>query len=271
MKMFNDILDLTKKSKKYNLHSHTEFCDGRATMEAFARKAVEEGFLIYGFTPHSPIPFISSCNMLKDNVGRFAEECERIKKQYPQTLFLKGMEIDYLGTQWGPSTSFFSDLGLDYSIGSVHFIQNKKKEWIDIDGSNESFAVKLHKDFNNDLDYIIKSFFGQSMEMVIKGGFNIIGHFDKIADNASFVSPGIEDTQEFISQVENLIAEIKKAGLTAEINTKKVDAKKRFFPHTRYWKVLIDNEIPIVVNSDAHVPALINAGRDEAFSILNNI
>lgn len=269
--MFKDILLQTTLTDRYNLHSHTEFCDGKATMEAFARKAVEYRFSLYGFTPHSPIPFHSPCNMLADKVGRYLNECDIIRERHPETKFLKGMEIDYLGKDYGPAIPYFRDMGLDYSIGSVHFIRTQKGEWVDIDGSNEAFASRLVNYFSNDLDYIIKSFFEQSLEMISAGGFDIIGHFDKIADNADFISPGIEDNTRFIDSVDNLIDEIASAGITAEINTKKYDSKKRFFPRTVFWKKLKQKNIPIVVNSDAHVPALINAGRDEALKILKEL
>ena len=49
-----DILSLIGNERRYNFHSHTEFCDGRAQMQAFAAKAVELGFRHYGFSPHSP-------------------------------------------------------------------------------------------------------------------------------------------------------------------------------------------------------------------------
>ncbi len=54
-----DFIATIGDSSLYNFHSHTEFCDGRAQMEAFAREAVRCGFTHYGFTPHSPIPIQS--------------------------------------------------------------------------------------------------------------------------------------------------------------------------------------------------------------------
>lgn len=265
---FKEILRIAESDRNYNLHSHTEFCDGRATMEAFARQAVKDKFRIYGFTPHSPIPFPSPCNMLAANVERFLAEVDRIREMYPDVIFLKGMEIDYLGDSWGPANEYFRSMPLDYRIGSVHFIQNQEGKWVDIDGSNESFAKKLDADFGGDLSFVIESFFRQNENMVKAGGFDIIGHLDKIADNASFVSPGIEDTPEFIAKVEHLIDLVAESGCAVEINTKKVKDKKRFFPHPQYWQKLRNLNIPVLVNSDAHVPALINAGREEAFELI---
>ncbi|MDE6268030.1 MAG: hypothetical protein K2M04_03005, partial [Muribaculaceae bacterium] len=46
--------DLLEGSRDYTLHSHTQFCDGRAPMEVMARAAADAGFSRYGFSPHSP-------------------------------------------------------------------------------------------------------------------------------------------------------------------------------------------------------------------------
>ena len=115
-----DFLKETGTSKLYTFHSHTEFCDGRAQMEAFAREAVKRGFTHYGFSPHSPVPIESPCNMKVADVDRYFAEVERIRRAYgDRCRFYAGMEIDYLGDDWGPSSPYFATLPLDYAIGSV--------------------------------------------------------------------------------------------------------------------------------------------------------
>jgi len=87
-----DFLSLIGNSRLYTFHSHTEFCDGRAQMEAFAREAVRQGFTHYGFTPHSPLPIPSPCNMTRDNVPRFLAEVGRIRAEYgDRCRFYAGM------------------------------------------------------------------------------------------------------------------------------------------------------------------------------------
>jgi histidinol phosphatase-like PHP family hydrolase len=41
------------------------------------------------------------------------------------------------------------------------------------------------------------------------------------------------------------------------------------FPHPRHWQRLQQAGIPLIVNSDAHVPALINASRDIVLNLLS--
>lgn len=266
---FRHILDEIGCSQAYNLHSHTQWCDGRAPIAVMAEAAVAAGMTHYGFSPHSPIPIPSPCNMSPESVDGYLAETARLKSVYDGRCRLyTSMEIDYLGDRWGPSSDYFMELPLDYRIGSVHFIPNQLGEYYDIDGAPERFARYLDECFDGDLRYVVETFFSQSLAMVEAGGFDIIGHLDKIGYNASTVSEGIDREPWYVSLVDKLIDATAAAGIAVEINTKARDTRGRFFPDTIYWPRIKALGIPVVVNSDAHFPELVNAGRDEAFSLL---
>lgn len=245
----------------YTLHSHTEFCDGHAPMAEFAAEAARRGFEMYGFTPHSPVPIASPCNMKESDVPKYLAEVERLRKLYPQVKFLAGMEVDFLGDNWGPHLPYFHSLGLDYTIGSVHFIPTQEGEYVDIDGSYERFARNMKERFHNDIRYVVETFFRQSLRMVELGGFDIIGHFDKIKHNAGHWHEGVEREPWYEDGVEALIQAIIRAGIIVEINTKAWREHEQLFPAQRHWRRLIEAGVDIVVNSDAHDPALIDASR----------
>ncbi len=272
-----DFLKELNGSKAYTFHSHTEFCDGRATMEAFAREVVARGFTHYGFSPHCPLPIVSPCNMRREDVGRYLSEVDRIKGEYGgHCRFYAAMEVDYLGEEFGPSSREISELPLDYVIGSVHFVANRKGRLVDVDGRFESFRRKMRDYFDDDIRYVCEAFYSRSVAMVEAGGFDIIGHFDKIGQNASYFQPGIEAEEWYQALVSDLVDRIishnarhPERPLTVEINTKAyADHSGRLFPHPRHWGRLIEAGVPLIVNSDAHVPALIDASREMTFSML---
>ena len=272
-----DFLKELNGSKAYTFHSHTEFCDGRASMEAFAREVVARGFTHYGFSPHCPLPIVSPCNMRREDVGRYLSEVDRIKGEYGgHCRFYAAMEVDYLGEEFGPSSREISELPLDYVIGSVHFVANRKGRLVDVDGRFESFRRKMRDYFDDDIRYVCEAFYSRSVAMVEAGGFDIIGHFDKIGQNASYFQPGIEDEEWYQALVSDLVDRIishnarhPERPLTVEINTKAyADHSGRLFPHPRHWGRLIEAGVPLIVNSDAHVPALIDASREMTFSML---
>ena len=264
-------MDLLKEiglSQLYNLHSHTPFCDGRADMEEFVVEAVTQGFTHYGFSPHSPVPIASPCNMSDQDVPAYLDECERLKTAFGDKITLyTAMEIDYLSQNWGPSHDYFQSLPLDYRIGSVHFIPSEHG-MIDVDGSPKDFVVKMREHFYEDIRYVVTTFYQQTWDMLNAGGFDIIGHFDKIGFNASAYQPGVEQEPWYRQLVADTIDLIAEKGVIAEINTKAWDANQRLFPSPQWLQMLRQRHIPVVVNSDAHFPQLINAGRQKGLSLL---
>ena len=62
-----------------NYHSHTEFCDGRASMAEIADSAYEAGFKVWGTSPHSPICCPSGANMKAEDVDSYIQQSERLK------------------------------------------------------------------------------------------------------------------------------------------------------------------------------------------------
>ncbi len=268
-----NINDIVSQTDLYNLHTHTQFCDARAPMEDFVREAIALHFTHLGFTPHSPTTAESPCNMSRASVHDYFQEMERLRGIYGGQIHLyTGMEIDYVN-DFGPSDSYFQSLPLDYSIGSVHFIPaiNNPSLLIDIDGHYDAFKKKMHNYFEDDIEYVVRTFFAQSMQMVEKGGFDIVGHFDKIGLNASLYSSNLDEEPWFDKLVLQMFESIMDCHLTVEINTKSWLQHNRFFPNIKYFAMLKKYKAPVVINSDAHYPTLLNSGRNEARRLLDSL
>lgn len=256
---------------KINLHSHTQFCDGRSSMEEILEAARKEGFSTWGFSPHAPICLESPCNMKAEDVGSYLKEIERLKVFFPDIKILAGMEVDYIDDNNGPSCSQVQDYGLDYVIGSIHFIPNQKGEFYDIDGSPERFQRILKEYFNGDLNYVVKTFWVQTQRMIKAGGLDIVGHIDKISLNASFVNPDIENDPRYKRLAQETISMAMEKGLQIEINTKHYEKYGKFFPHPRYWKQILKEGHGMPINSDAHYADRIESGISQAETIMNEI
>ncbi len=266
-----DFGEIVKSSRLYNFHSHTQFCDGRATMEQFVVAAIGQGFTHYGFTPHSPVPIASPCNMKAEDVPAYLAEFSRLKALYGHRINLcLSMEIDYLGPQWGASSSYFSTVPLDYRLSSVHFIPSMvdSGEMVDVDGNFLSFRKKMETYFGNDIEAVVRSFYAQSIAMIEAGGLDVVGHFDKIGHNAGHFSEGIEQEPWYIELVERTFEAIMDHHLIIEVNTKALRDHGRTFPNQRFYYLLKRYHAPLLINSDAHYPELINAGREETMSLL---
>lgn len=268
-----DFSDIIQHTDLYNFHSHTQFCDGRDSMESIVLSAIEHKFTHLGFSPHSPVPIASPCNILSEDVNKYFDELFRLKQKYGDKIKLyRSFEVDYLN-DWGPSNEYFKGLGLDYIIGSVHFIPSfvDNNVFIDVDGSPESFIDKMHNHFYDDIDGVVISFYTQTLKMLEAGGFDIIGHFDKIGYNASCFKPGIEDEKWYVDLLHEVFDAIMDKHYWIEINTKAYNNQHRFFPNQKFWDWLIKYNAPVLINSDVHKAELINAGRKEAFEIFRSL
>lgn len=254
-------------------------------MACFVAAAVNAGIKHLGFTPHSPIPIPSPCNMHKEQVGDYIAEFNRLKAEYAGRIELYlSMEIDYLGKLWGASSGYFSELPLDYRLSSIHFIPTQDGETlVDVDGRPESFIGKMHTYFHDDIRYVVDTFYAHTLDMIEAGGFDMIGHFDKIGFNASKYQPGIEDEPWYRKHIDNVIDALKGSDIVVEINTKawevppgsSEEAKSsyipRLFPSENTIRRLRDAGLPLAVNSDVHFPDRITVGRAAAFKIIDSI
>ena len=265
-----ELFSLIKDTQDYNLHSHTEFCDGHATLSEMAGAAAEAGMKVWATTPHSPICVESKCNMSKDSVPAFLEQCEAARERYDGTMrFLTSMEIDFISRDFGPHIDYFQKLPLDFRLGSVHFVPNQEGVWLDCDGRFERFAEYLRDGFNGDLRYVVEKYFEQVLTMLELGGIDMLGHFDKIIGNAAMADATIESQGWYEALVDDVVSHASASGVVVEINTKAFHDKGRFFPHSRWWDKLKSAEVPVAVNSDAHYPEKVNLGRQEAISLWN--
>lgn len=252
-----------------NLHSHTQFCDGRAPMAEIAEAAFHAGFTEWGISPHSPICCESSCNMKKEIVPEYMREADRLKSlYYGRMRILTGMEVDYISPEFGPHIEFFRNLPLDYRIGSVHFVRTRDGRAIDCDGAAGRFLRFLADDFGGNLRYVVDTYFAMQMEMLEHGGFDIIGHLDKIGDNGSAADPELENHPWYSALVEKVIAKAVQKGVVIEINTKKFPTSSRFFPNEKWWPLLKRHNARVVISTDAHYPDKVAAGYADAIRLL---
>lgn len=252
-----------------NYHSHCSFCDGRAPMESFVESAVNAGFTAYGISSHAPLPFPTGWTLSRERMDDYLEEIGRLKERYRGQIELyAGMEIDYLNERQHPAIPYFQQLSLDYRIGSVHLVYTPEGKIVDTDTSVENFRQLLTEDFHGDLKGLVSAYFLASMHLVEQGGFDFVGHINKISYNAEQCDSALTQGEWYRRKLEDLFAFVAERGLRIEVNTKYYPKRGCFFPRLEDWKLLKQWKIPVVVNSDAHFPELVNAGRKEALQAL---
>ncbi|MDR2469658.1 MAG: histidinol-phosphatase [Tannerella sp.] len=256
-----------------NFHSHCTFCDGRAEPEEFIRMALSRNFRAYGFSSHSPLPFETVWNMSVVDMPGYIGEINRLKQKYDgQIEIYLGLEIDYLDETYHASIPFFRSLPLDYRIGSLHFMPWRQPlteaNMSAVDCGYDEFRQMTHARYGGNIRLVTKDFFETSMRMIETGGFDIVGHADKIVMNGSRC-PGFDLSADWYRQpFEALIDLIAEKGLIVEVNTKNFMRQQQSYPQVDALKLLYRHRTPVMVNSDCHAPEWINDGRDEMLVIL---
>lgn len=252
-----------------NYHSHCLYCDGRANMEDFIRFAISEGFSSYGISSHAPLPFSTAWTMEWDRMGNYLSEFSRLKEKYEGKIELAiGLEIDYLNDDSQPALTRFQELPLDYRIGSVHMLYSPEGQVVDIDTPAAIYRQLVDAHFGGDLDSVIHLYYKNLNRMVELGGFDIVGHADKMHYNASCYRPGLLDEPWYNTLVCDYFETIARRGYIVEVNSKAFLELGTFYPNERYLPLFKELGIRMQVNSDAHYPERINNGRSEGLAAL---
>lgn len=236
---------------KCNLHTHTQFCDGKCTMEQMTQNAIAKGFETLGFSPHAFTPFDQSY-CIKD-FNAFKQEFLRLKQKYKNQINLMlGIEADAFGTM--------PDDKLDYTIGSVHYLAvngqymsvfdvNKNKVFA-LDESKETFLQLLEQGFDNDIIAVAKSYYDTVVNMVQKTKPTIIGHFDLVSLYGDFGN--VQEQYEQIAK--DAIKRLQGCGCLVEINVnRKFKGKGGLYPADFLITEFLSCGFDFVLSSDAHV------------------
>ena len=238
----------------FNYHSHNTYCDGKGSLSDYIRSAKEKNFISLGFSSHAPIPFECAWCMKNEKLNAYLQEIKLLKETTTYLQIYAGLEVDFIPNRINPNDF---ENKLDYTIGSIHFVDefSDSTPW-EIDGLHTLFLDGLEKIFKNNFKAAFTRYFELTREMIKISPPTIIGHLDKIKiqnlDNKFFH----ESENRYQKEVEKTILAIKKAGMIVEINTRGLYQKKSTTPYPSPWIIdlLIEQNIPVTLSSDAHHP-----------------
>ncbi len=241
----------------FNLHTHSNFSDGKANAEDVVIEAVNQGLKVLGFSDHSPVPFENTFAIKNENVNNYISTIKSLKEKYQDKIDIYcSMEMDFIPGIIKDFKKTKEELGLDYMIGSVHLVGNNiEKLWF-IDGSKvETYDEGLNNYFNGDIKKGVKTFFYQYNEMIETEVFDIVGHLDKIKmhnRNRYF----LEEDKWYRDLLMETLTLIKEKSLIVEVNTRGIYKKRSsdFYPSTWILPIMREMNIPVVISSDAHLP-----------------
>lgn len=156
----------------YDLHMHTNCCDGKHSPEEMVIAAIERGMPIIGLSGHSNTWFDESYCMTPEATERYISEVNALKKKYEgQIRVLLGIELDY----WAE----IDRTPYDYIIGSGHYIL-KDGVYVDSDDTAEHTLEEIGEFFGGDPMTMAEHYYKQLEDIVSRTTCDVIGHFDLI-------------------------------------------------------------------------------------------
>jgi histidinol-phosphatase (PHP family) len=181
------------------------------------------------------------------------------------------MEMDYIPGMSEEFSKTRMEFGLDYQIGAVHLVRPGRSQdlWFTDGPSSETYDQGLEKFFGGDIRKAVTTYYRQLNEMIVTQQFEIIAHFDKIKmhNRGRFFR---EDEHWYRELVDETIGLIRERELIVEVNTRGIYKKRAetTYPGLEILRKLKKRDIPVMVNSDAHLPEEIDGSFGDAFCLL---
>lgn len=258
-----------------NYHSHCSFSDGTDEPRLYAQAAVAQKMLAYGFSCHVPMPFFCAWSMKLENLAAYTAEIEKLKKEFAGRLQIyRSLEIDYIPGFIGPASSFIKDANLDYTVGSIHFVDRFEDgaHW-EIDGTSAIFENGLQQIFGGDIRKVVTRYYELTRMMVQEECPDIIGHIDKIKMQNPANKYFSEDEEWYKAEVLKTLDVIAETKAIIEVNTRGLYKKKTAEPYPGKWMLLevLKRNIPVTINSDSHHPKEVTAEFENSAALLKQV
>lgn len=257
------------------LHTHTDFCDGTDSVHDMCRAAYDKGLSAIGFSSHAPLPFRTAWHLSADRLDEYAETIRAAADEWAGKLDVYlGLEIDFISGRSGPADGRFARLGLDYSIGSVHYlVPDNGAEPFTVDGPYEEWERGVREGFGGDGEAAAEAYWSAVAAMVSSGGFDFVGHLDLVKKNNGsdgeklFFDPA---GARYRAAAARAIEVIRRTQVVVELNTGALNrgSLKETYPSQELLAALREIDARIVLNADAHKAEHLAGYYDEALRTL---
>lgn len=250
--------------QKFSYHTHTNFSDGRNSLEEMLERAVELGWDEIGISDHmiihKNIKKTPGYNLLaerdskevykdsfKNSLDCFRKHSECVRKaakNFPIKVFI-GYEVDYFTYDgWEDEfKEFIKQIDHDYLLNGNHFFIDEKSDGV-IDIYRYDL-LNLGEGFDS-FEAYLKRHYETIKKSVESGLFDILAHLDyaRRTLNHKFF-PCVKERLDIVKS-------LKKSKMAVEVSTKGLRKVDSFYPEDFIIKELINNNIPIVIHDDAH-------------------
>jgi histidinol-phosphatase (PHP family) len=246
---------------RVSYHCHSKWSDGEGTIADFVGAAGILGLDEFGISDHyvlTPNREKLWWSMAPDALDDYAADLQAASGDALDGLTVRlGVEADFIPETVGDLQEVLRSQPFDYVIGSVHIvngfpIDNSPADW-------EPLAT-------SERDEIIRTYWIRIREMAESRLFDFAGHLDLTKKFGIY--PSIDPTTE----IEKALDAIAASDMAVELNTSGwTYTAREEYPSSTILRGCLERGIPVVVSADAHKPANLIRGFDDAYSLLKEI
>jgi histidinol-phosphatase (PHP family) len=245
----------SKMIYKTDYHMHSSYSDGRSVPEDYIQPAIAAGLSEIGFSEHLTLfKDLEDWNMNPVNVSPYINHLQKLRKNTESIKIKIGLEVDFFEGKEDEIQAYLKPLPLDYVIGSVHYLGGKT-----VDLGPEFYEGKS-------IDKLFEAYFESVVTAISSGLFDIIAHCDLIRIYGYKPSMNLEPLYKKLAMT------LKTHNVAFEVNT---NGRNRpladFYPDRRFLHIFREENVPVCVNSDAHMPTRVGQYFDEAYELLRYI
>lgn len=248
---------------KQNLHIHSTYTDGKDTPEEMILEAINRGFSSIGFSEHSYMHFCDFSNQLTpEKYPLYLEEIRSLKEKYQEMIdIFCGLEYEMF--------SIVPTDGLDYMIGSVHYLKFGD-EILGFDRKLEETKDYINQNFGGDGLKFAKKYFETIVDLPKIADFDIIGHFDLIAKNNEKGNFFDASSKEYLNAGKEAIHALKGKIPLFEVNTGAIARGYRSIPYPQpeFLKEFKECGFGALITSDCHNKNFVDHYYKEARELL---
>lgn len=248
-----------------NYHTHSTWCDGRDAPEEMVRAALARGFEEIGFSSHARLPDVVEGNLTPASAVAYAAEIRALAAKYAGRIRVRlGVEADYIPGDTAPERARYAHLGLDYLIGSIHWVVAPDGGHVPVDHEPELLTEGLRAHFGGDARAYLRAYFAQLRDMVARFDFDIVGHPDLVRKFNGCLAFFDEAAPWYLEELERTADAIASSGKIVEVNTGAISRgwMDDAYPSAAFRALLRARGVRFVLSSDAHAAEAVDCAFD---------
>lgn len=231
--------------EKTNFHTHTSRClHAGGTDIEYIESAIKNNIKILGFSDHAPYPDNRfGLRMQYNELDEYIQTMKNFKNKYLNQIEIRiGLEIEYDPEKKAYYEQLLNEKGVEYLALGQHIYISPSKKYVNI------------YNLDNTDQYI--EYANTVKEAIQSGYFAFIAHPDVIFLNDLHWDQNCEIASDII------IEAAKQSKTPLEFNANGLrrglqhfcDGERYPYPHQNFWKRVAQNNIPVLINADAHHP-----------------